>query len=297
MARRGRRARRAAGAALALGVVASGPPAAVAAPAQPLTAVTFNVAHGGFTGGDLDRLAAVLRPLRADVIALQEVDRSWSRSGGSDQAAELARRLGMRHLFDPNLDCASRDASSDGVCQYGTATLSRHPFVAGSERRYRLPSRAGEEPRGLSRVSVRLGGQVVDVFNTHLSFVEGTRVRQVTAVRSKVARLRRPFLLMGDLNALPFHLEMVALRRVTRDAAIAGGRPGLRTTTLANPVRLDYVMLPRAPLNGPEGRVRVRAVGVVGGPAVSDHRPLFARLTLPATTTASPRPSVRPAVG
>lgn len=282
-------ARRVLGLAAVAAVAGAGPSAAQgAAPAQPLTVATFNIAHARFTGGNLDRLAAVLRSTRAEVIGLQEVDRSWSRSGGVDQAAELARRLGMRHVFDPNLDCAPRDATGDGFCQYGTATLSRHPLVVGSVHGYALPATVGEEPRGLSLVRVRVGGRTVDVFNTHLSFVESTRVRQVAALRARVTRLRRPFVVMGDLNALPFHLEMVSLREVTRDVAIAAGRPDLRTTTLANPVRLDYIMVPRPGVNGPAGRVEVRFAGVVGGPAASDHRPLFARLTFPGVTP-SPR--------
>jgi endonuclease/exonuclease/phosphatase family metal-dependent hydrolase len=275
-----------AGVALAAGLATVAPgvsTTATAVPPRELTAVTFNIAHGHLAGNDLARIAAALRPVRADVIALQEVDRSWSRSGSVDQAAELARRLGMRHVFDSNLDCGPRDQDGDGYCRYGTAILSRHPVVPGSVRAYVLPTPAAEEPRGLARVTLNVAGRPVDVFNTHLSFVEPTRVRQVEAVKARLAGLRRPFVLMGDLNALPFHLEMVSLRRTTRDAAIAAGQPGLRTTNLARPVRLDYIMLPRPPLTGPPARVEALDARVVYAPRVSDHRPLIARLRLPAT--------------
>lgn len=267
----------------ALGATAASAPPATAAGPRYLTAVTFNVAHGRLAGNDMVRIAAVLRLTRADVIALQEVDRSWSRSGSVDQAAELARRLGMRHVFDPNLNCGPRDTDGDGYCRYGTAILSRHPIMQGSVRAYTLPTRAGEEPRGLAKVTIEVGGGTVDVFNTHLSFVESTRVLQVAAIRGRLTRLRRPFVLMGDLNALPFHLEMVSLRRIMRDAAIVAGRPGLRTTTLASPVRLDYIMLPRPPLTGPPQRIEALDARVIYSPRVSDHRPLIARLRIPAS--------------
>lgn len=270
-------------AALAALLWAASGAAAQSPPAGPryLTAMTFNIAHAAFTGGDLAPIAAVIRSAHPDVVGLQEVDRSWSRSGSVDQAAVLATMLGMRSYYDPNLDCAARDTDGDGACQYGTAILSRHPFVAGSGRRYGLPGRVGEEPRGLARITIDVSGRLVDVFNTHLSFVAATRMRQVAFVKGVVARDRRPWLLFGDLNALPFHLEMVSLRRVARDAAIAAGRPYLRTTALAHPVRLDYIMLPRPPIDGPPQRVDALDARVIYAPRVSDHRPLVARVRVP----------------
>ena len=258
-------------------------PAAAVGPRY-LTVMTFNLAHGHFAGGDLRRVAAVIRSARPDLVGLQEVDRSWSRSGGVDQPAELARLLRMRHRFTANLDCRARDRDADGFCQYGTAILSRHPFLPAG-RRYRLPAPPTEEPRALARATVNVGGRLVDVFNTHLSFVEPTRVRQVEAVKRIVRHDRRPFVLTGDFNALPFHQEMVSLRRVVRDGPTAAGRPYLRTTALARPVRLDYVFLPRPPFNGPPERVAALSAFVITRPRVSDHRPLVVRIRVPGTAS------------
>src|SRR4051794_40160216 len=97
---------------------------AVAAPPE-LTATAFNIAHARLSPNGLADIARVIRSSRPDVVALQEVDRSWSRSQGVDQATELGRLLGMHADFDPNLDCAARDLEGDGFCQYGTAILSR----------------------------------------------------------------------------------------------------------------------------------------------------------------------------
>jgi endonuclease/exonuclease/phosphatase family metal-dependent hydrolase len=246
-----------------------------------LTVMTFNIAHAGLSPTGLRGVAAVIRSAHPDVVGLQEVDRSWSRSGSVDQAAELGRMLGMHAAFDANLDCASRDLDGDGFCQYGTAILSRRPFVIGSQRQYRLPTPAGEEPRGLARVTIAAGGRLVDLFNTHLSTVESTRVREVGVIKSLIRRERRPFVLTGDFNALPFYLEMVDLRRVARDSLVVAGRPDLRTTALAHPVRLDYVYLPRPPIDGPPQRVGVLGARVIYLPRVSDHRPLVVRIRLP----------------
>lgn len=276
-------------AAIAVGALLCAPPTPAAAVGpRYLTVMTFNIARGQVAGGELRRIAAVIRSVRPNLVGLQEVDRSWSRSGSVDQAAELGRLLGMRHQFTRNLDCAAADGDADGFCQYGTAILSRHPILPESPRRYRLPGAAGEEPRALARVTVNVGGRLVDVFNTHLSFVEPTRVRQVAAVKRIVRHDRRPFVLTGDFNALPFHLEMVSLRRVVRDGPTAAGRPHLRTTTRVHPVRLDYVFLPRPPLNGPPERVAALSAFVISRPRVSDHRPLVVRIRVPGTA-ATPR--------
>ena len=55
--------------------------------------VTYNIQYGRGRDGqfDLDRIANAVSG--ADLIALQEVERFWSRSGGVDQPRLLARRF------------------------------------------------------------------------------------------------------------------------------------------------------------------------------------------------------------
>jgi endonuclease/exonuclease/phosphatase family metal-dependent hydrolase len=65
--------------------------------------VTWNVLHGCSPDDgrvDLDRFAAAVRSLDADVLALQEVDRGQARSQGADLAAVAAEAMGARdHRF------------------------------------------------------------------------------------------------------------------------------------------------------------------------------------------------------
>src|SRR4051812_18688398 len=84
-----------------LGLFATAPPAAAAAARHhgraPLRIATYNIHAGSGVDEvfDLDRQAAALRALDADVIGLQEVDVHWgARSHGLDVARELAGRLG-----------------------------------------------------------------------------------------------------------------------------------------------------------------------------------------------------------
>src|SRR5690606_2840765 len=68
---------------------------------QKITVLTYNIHHGEGMDGklDLERIANVIRSVNPDLVALQEVDRKTQRSAGVDQAEELARLTGMRHVF------------------------------------------------------------------------------------------------------------------------------------------------------------------------------------------------------
>lgn len=90
---------------------------------------------------DLDRIAAAVNG--ADVIALQEVERFAVRSGMTDQASELARRLPDHHwVYGPglDLDASTTDAQGRPVHrrrQFGNMLLSRTPIL--SSRNFMLP--------------------------------------------------------------------------------------------------------------------------------------------------------------
>jgi endonuclease/exonuclease/phosphatase family metal-dependent hydrolase len=205
------------------------------------------------------------------VVGLQEVDDSWSRSGSVDQAYELAAALEMDFRFFPNLDCSALDQDGDGFCRYGTAVLSRLAVVPESERTYRLPGRAGDEPRGLGQVSVAVGRRWLTVFNTHLGLRRDTRVRQVRAILRILSQAPEPYVLLGDFNATPASREIGLLRSRLVDAA---GVAHLRRPTAGNR-RIDYIFASRG--------VRVIRAFIPSGSErrVSDHRPLVARLRLP----------------
>jgi len=66
-----------------------------------LRLVSYNIHHGQGLDGKLDlvRIARVIKKHQPDFVALQEVDNKASRSGKVDQAAELAKLLGMKHVL------------------------------------------------------------------------------------------------------------------------------------------------------------------------------------------------------
>ncbi|MCH2154165.1 MAG: gluconate 2-dehydrogenase subunit 3 family protein [Phycisphaerales bacterium] len=70
--------------------------------ATAIRVATYNIKHGRGMDGtiDLERTAATLEALKADLIALQEVDDQARRSGGVDQAAWLEAELDARAKGD-----------------------------------------------------------------------------------------------------------------------------------------------------------------------------------------------------
>lgn len=253
-----------------LAVLAAG---ALAAPAgaasREATLMTFNIASAVETGNDLDLIADAIELRDPDVVGLQEVDRSWSRSDSLDQADELALRLGMSASFDPNLDCSSLDFDGDGVCSYGTAVLSRLPLRATAGREYRLPlAFQGDEPRGLAQVGVNVRGRSLTVFNTHLSAHHSSRMPQVRAILRILAATRPPYVLLGDFNSRPSSPEVRLLRARLGDAAQL---MRVRRPTVGN-TRIDHVFVSRG----------VKVLSAFVPPAssrrVSDHRPLVVRV-------------------
>lgn len=107
--------------------------------------VTYNIQYGLGRDGtfDLNRIARSLQG--ADIIALQEVERFWQRSGLVDQVEVLTDLLPeYRWVYGPNvdLDATYHDESGRLVNrrrQFGNMVLSRYPIV--SSRNFPLPKR------------------------------------------------------------------------------------------------------------------------------------------------------------
>ena len=97
--------------------------------------VTYNVQYGRGKDDhiDLPRIVAAIKD--ADVIALQEVERFWPRSGMVDQPAELARLLpNYFWVYGPVFDMAASARADNGTVlnrrrQFGPMLLSRTPII------------------------------------------------------------------------------------------------------------------------------------------------------------------------
>lgn len=160
--------------------------------------VTWNIQFGLGSDGryDLARIAAEVAG--ADVIALQEVDRHWQRSGCVDSPAVLAAHLPEHHwVYGANLDmdASYRDSAGRFVNrrrQFGTMILARMAIV--SSRNHPLPKYAtlaqhSIQQGALEAVIVTAGAGPVRVYSLHLSHLcSATRLPQVDALLDIHAR-------------------------------------------------------------------------------------------------------------
>jgi endonuclease/exonuclease/phosphatase family metal-dependent hydrolase len=228
--------------------------------------VTYNV-HGcrGMDGRySTQRIARVIARLAPDVVCLQELDESRTRSGGVDQAHEIARLLEKEFHFHAVAEL------DDG--RFGNAVLSSLPLrLRATGPLPRMESRLPLVERGVLWVEVEVGGVSVQVLNTHFSIHERERRLQVRELLGERWLAHPdcawPVVLAGDFNASP---DSRIVRSVeTRLASVAaGGRP--RTWSSRMPVRrIDHVFRSR--------ELEVRGVSVPRSRlsrTASDHLPL-----------------------
>ncbi|MEJ7837368.1 MAG: endonuclease/exonuclease/phosphatase family protein [Thermomicrobiales bacterium] len=257
--------------------------------------MTYNIRHGlghplpGKKIGevDLERIATVILEHDSDVVAIQEVDRFWSRSGFTDQVEALARRLDMFPAFASNL-CLEAESVERNPRQYGVLTLSRQEPTAINHVLF--PPAQPFEQRGFLEVHVPdpvLG--TIRVFNTHLEVGRPNVIAESTRVRNEQARLLSdlvssseiPAVVMGDFNGSSGDPELDPLlmnKNGLQDAWMTShpDQPGF--TIPADPVssadrRIDFILATK------ELSVRNCSVPVTSTTRLaSDHFPVIADL-------------------
>jgi endonuclease/exonuclease/phosphatase family metal-dependent hydrolase len=244
---------------------------------------TFNILHGrSLDDGrvDVDRLAAAVKALDADVLGLQEVDRDQPRSMNADLTAVAAEAMGaVDSQFVAALAgtpggtwMAATGDEQPGSATYGIALLSRLPVVSWRVVRLpalrsrvpvwfrgdRRPKVVGDEPRVAVAAVVEGPAGQMTVATTHLSFVPGWNVVQLRRLVRSLAGTREPLVVTGDLNMEPGQAARVSGMRSIADAPTFPAEAPLR--------QLDHVLV-KGPLAavGPTEAVRL---------PLSDHRAL-----------------------
>ena len=217
--------------------------------------VTYNIQYGRGRDGvfDLERIAATVAG--ADVIALQEVERYWRRSGMRDQPRELAALLdGYYWVYGAGLDVDASTRGTDGGIenrrrQFGNMLLSRRPIL--SSRNHLLPKYASTGPMSIQRSAlegvVETGRGPLRLYSVHLTHLSAaTRMPQVEHLLAVHERapvegaaiaggglkdewvqdgmppaLSREAVLMGDFN---FEPDATEYERMVGPVSVYGGR-------------------------------------------------------------------------
>ncbi|CAG9174415.1 hypothetical protein LMG23992_02736 [Cupriavidus laharis] len=168
--------------------------AAVVARHADIVVASYNI-HGGVgTDGHFvpNRICEVLRELRTDLVALQEVE---TRATGFDMLRFLSEHTGLHAIPGPTL---VRDGGD-----YGNALLTRYPPIA---VRHIDLSVKGREPRGaidaqLECNAIESGTFALRVIATHLGLRPSERRAQVRRLLTALAEVpAQPTILLGDVN-------------------------------------------------------------------------------------------------
>jgi len=239
---------------------------------QPATVrvLTYNIHHGAGMDGevDLERIANVIRQARADLVALQEVDRGVERTGRVDQPERLAELTGMYVVFGKNIDLQGGE--------YGNAVLSRSPIEHHRNLHLpRLPSK--NEQRGLLEAHVPVGRANVIFVATHFDHQpdDSERLACVATLRALLEQhSQKPVIVAGDLNALPDSSVIQKAAAFLRGTGAIQKEPLLTYPADDPDRRIDYILYNDHPaFTCLDCRVLPDSVS-------SDHRPVLAVFAL-----------------
>ena len=160
--------------------------------------VTYNIQFGLGKDGhfDLERVAAEVDG--ADIIALQEVERYWKRSGNVDQPARVGKILDRYYwAYGPYFDVDASRPRPDGRIengrrQFGNMILSKTPIL--STRLFPLPKSALRQRHNMvvgvfaGVVKLQRDG-ALRIYNAHLGArSQHDRVAQIISIRDTIRR-------------------------------------------------------------------------------------------------------------
>ncbi len=235
--------------------------------------MTFNIHHG--KGNDkqinLDRIANVIKNGRADIVALNEVDKRYGkRSHFEDQAGMLAEKLNMYHAFSPSIRLKSANAEER---QYGNGLLSRFPIVNKKLHAFDFV-RGLVEGRSMLETTIKTNEKHIQVFVTHLSLNPFLHRKQTESIMKTLSNSEHSSLLMGDWNMRPGSRGWRRVTEELQDTWYVAGKGSGHTYSANRPrMRLDYIFASSA--------FRVLETKVVStDPSASDHLPVIATLEL-----------------
>lgn len=206
---------------------------------------------------DYGRVAAVIKRIDADVVALQELDSATIRSKGVVVLDTLAVLTGMYQVYGASIDYQGG--------KYGIGVLSREKPLG--SKRVALPGR--EERRSV--LMVEFPDYILGC--THFSLTEEDRLNSVPIVTAHAASCLKPVFLAGDLNARPssevlkdFSTEWITLND-TADFTVPPDKPARC---------IDYVL----GLKSDDHDFRILKSVVGNEPVASDHLPVWVEVEL-----------------
>lgn len=222
-----------------------------------------------------DRIANMIVAQKPDVVSLNEVNFfsgvcAWTFDMGEKLRSLVQQKTGVTwYIQEVNVE--------GGSTGYGNVVLSRYRPVTSS-------STLLSYQRGVAQVGVVVNGRTVNIFSTHVEYVNASwRPIQIAEAIKWMNTFAEPRIAMGDFNTNPLTTDYNLIAKVTQDAWAAA--VSARTATSYNGTgathgtsRFDYVFYSKATLG-------LQSVNVpdthVSGVASSDHDPVVAVFSVP----------------
>ena len=240
--------------------------------------MTWNIHHaeGVDKKIDVDRIAQLIKEEKADIVAIQEVDRGVERSKKIDIITKLADLTGMTYAFGKTIDYQGGE--------YGNALLTRFPIF--EERNVLFKKISEAEQRGVLLLVLGIAGEEIIVANTHFDSQgnDSLRVASVSELKNILkAYSSRPTILCGDFNDIPSSRVVTQLKEEYLDAwELAGTWEGFTFPADIPKKRINYVFTnnSRKP-DSTSTAVHLRALSAhVVRSLASDHVPLLVEFEL-----------------
>jgi endonuclease/exonuclease/phosphatase family metal-dependent hydrolase len=194
--------------------------------------ITYNIQYtrGRDERFDLDRVVDTVKD--GDIIALQEVENYWDRSGNISQSEEISRRL-PDHFFvwGPTVDvlkltdAAGRKPSDYRRRQFGNMILSRYPIL--SSRNHLYPKFTAYGPhtiqRGAIEAVIAAPQGPLRVYSTHLDHLSSRhRLIQLEELKAVSDRALSDGPAIGGKEIMEGWREEPELPDMPREAILLG---------------------------------------------------------------------------
>ncbi len=148
--------------------------------------LSYNIQYGKGKDDqyDIERIVGEIGD--ADLVALQEVERFWERSGNTDQVAQITAAMPDHYwVYGPGVDLHAdqQSARNKGARrQFGNLILSRFPII--SSRHHLLPKYGSIDPLSIQRSALETiivcGGHRIRFYSLHLTHLSPqTRLPQI----------------------------------------------------------------------------------------------------------------------
>jgi endonuclease/exonuclease/phosphatase family metal-dependent hydrolase len=191
--------------------------------------LTYNIQYGKGKDDkvDIDRIVGEIGD--ADVVALQEIDRFWPRTGYADQVEQITTAMPDYYwVYGPGVDLHAdqhSDKNKGARRQFGNLILSRYPII--SSRHHLLPKYGSVDALSIQRsaleATIRCGEHRIRFYSIHLTHLSPqTRLPQINRfLEIHRDAIHEGFPVSGNLKGLDWE-DGVSDQTVPADAIIMG---------------------------------------------------------------------------